>query len=303
MTGKRFEPADGAVTDRVTGLMWTENGSPAEFPLTWAEAFDFVRQLNDERFGGYGDWRMPNRRELFSVVSHDTINPCLPAPHPFRNVFHGYYWTGTTCARLPDQAWYVHLGGARVFKGMKHGSYMVWPVRSAAPGREKVAATGQQQCHDAGGRRIPCSGTGQDGELRIGRTPDGERFAVEADTVVDTFTGLQWTRHADPAGAPVTWAAAENAVRELNAAAHHGFGDWRMPAIRELESLVDLGAHSPAMGAGHPFDSVRDFYWSATTSAYETRYAWALYTRDGIIGVGFKSRPEFHLWPVRGPGI
>jgi hypothetical protein len=30
-----------------------------------------------------------------------------------------------SCARLPNQAWYIHLGGARVFKGMKHGSYMV----------------------------------------------------------------------------------------------------------------------------------------------------------------------------------
>jgi hypothetical protein len=47
------------------------------------------------------------------------------------------------------------------------------------------------------------------------------------------------------------------------------------------------------------FINVQNFYWSSTTSMYETRYAWALYMRDGAVGVGFKSLSEFYLWPVR----
>ena len=73
-----------------------------------------------------------------------------------------------------------------------------------------------------------------------------------------------------------------------------------MPNIRELESLVDLQADSPALPEGHPFTNVRDVYWSSTTSVYEARYAWALYSRDGMVGVGFKPDTGFHLWPVRG---
>lgn len=79
-----------------------------------------------------------------------------------------------------------------------------------------------------------------------------------------------------------------------------GHLDWRMPNIRELESLVDLCADSPALAPDHPFGNVREVYWSSTTSVYEPRYAWALYTRDGMVGVGFKPDAVFHLWPVRG---
>jgi len=64
--------------------------------------------------------------------------------HPFTNIFTGYYWTSSSCARLPNQAWYIHLGGARVFKGMKYGSYMVWPVRIAENhNNSQVFQTGQ----------------------------------------------------------------------------------------------------------------------------------------------------------------
>ena len=62
---------------------------------------------------------------------------------------------------------------------------------------------------------------------------------------------------------------------------------------------MDLQADSPALSAGHPFTRVRDVYWSSTTSVYEARYAWALYTRDGMVGVGFKPDAGFCLWPVR----
>lgn len=35
------------------------------------------------------------------------------------------------------------------------------------------------------------------------------------------------------------------------------------------------------------------YYWSSTTSMYESRYAWVLYMRDGAVGVGFKPLSEF----------
>ena len=77
-----------------------------------------------------------------------------------------------------------------------------------------------------------------------------------------------------------------------------GVKGWRLPNVRELESLVDLSSHSPALSNDHPFINVQDAYWSSTTSVYEPRYAWALYSRDGIVGVGFKPGDDFFLWPV-----
>ena len=73
---------------------------------------------------------------------------------------------------------------------------------------------------------------------------------------------------------------------------------WRLPTINELESLVDCSRHTPALPGGHPFENVRDVYWSSTTSYFEPDWAWALYLNKGATGVGFKREKSFHLWPV-----
>ena len=296
----RFETNDNTVRDKQTGLMWPRNAALAEFPLAWDEAFSFIREQNHLGLYGYNDWKLPNRREMYSLIDLETINPSLPPDHPFVDVFNGYYWTSTSCARLPDQAWYIHLGGARVFKGMKYNAYMIWPVRLADTGGSTIASTGQRHCYDPTGNVIHCLNTGQDAEYRSGRQPSGPRFTTTGDTVDDNATGLTWLRNADLIAAPLDWQTAFNAVADLNRQAFSGFNDWRVPHIDELEGLVDLGRHSPALPERHPFVDVKDFYWSATSSRYDRDYAWALYARDGIIGVGYKTLPEFHLWPVRG---
>ncbi len=296
----RFRIDGETAFDGWTGRSWTLDAAVTEFPLTWPEALAHVRRMNREAAFGHEDWRLPNRRELFSLVSHTRINPSLPGGHPFSNVFPGYYWTATTCARLPGQAWYVHLGGARVFKGMKHGSYMVWPVRGQGPGAADLLGTGQRRCYGGDGRESPCPGTGQDGESRVGVAPARPRFEVMGtNLVVDRATGLTWTRSADLAGHAVAWAEALERVKGMRSDRAHGFDDWRLPNIRELESLLHLGHHSPALPKEHPFADVREGYWSATTSVYDPAYAWVLYMVDGPVGVGYKEKPEFHFWSVR----
>ncbi len=280
--------------------MWTKSASVSEFPLTWDESLSFVRAQNDSRLYGYNDWKLPNRRELYSLISLDAINPSLPANHPFTDIFNGYYWTSTSCARLPDQAWYIHLGGARVFKGMKYNSYMIWPVRTADTGNSSIVSTGQKQCYDVKGNVINCLNTGQDGEYQSGEQPPNTRFRNTGDVVTDLATGLTWFQNADTRSGMLDWQTAFDAVTRLNSESACGFHDWRLPHIFELEGLIDLGRHSPALPVDHPFSNVQKFYWSSTTSWYDPDYAWSLYLRDGIIGVGYKRLSEFYLWPVRG---
>lgn len=266
---QRFQAMGSVVKDAWTGAVWSRDASLAQFPLTWQEARAFVAEMGARRDHGLDGWRLPSRRLLFSLISHQHVNPALPVRHPFLNVFSGYYWTGQTCRRLHDQAWYLHLGGGRIYRGMKHGSYMVWPVCPA-----------------------PCRPDDTDPLV-------AERFVSEGDTVRDTRTGLMWAPAAGLDGRRLTWQAALAAVVAFNRAKPGAFDDWRLPNIRELESLVDLDSHSPALPDGHPFAHVREGYWSATTSAYEPRYAWVMYSTDGAVGVGFKPRAEFYAWPVR----
>ena len=62
----------------------------AEFPLAWQEAFDYIATMNHDNVFGSSDWRLPNRRELRSLMSHQTRKPALPEEHPFVNVFSGW---------------------------------------------------------------------------------------------------------------------------------------------------------------------------------------------------------------------
>jgi hypothetical protein len=268
IAGERFQVMTDVVLDSLTGLTWCRNANPAVFPLDWQEAHDFINEMNGGRSFGRTGWRLPSRRELFTLISHDFINPALPKNHPFENVFPGYYWTRTPCRRLPDQAWYIHLGGGRIYHGMKHGSYMVWPVISTGSG-----------------------------DLYFEKTTGN--WQVDRQTTVDRRTGIMWSQLADNAGPPITWHEALEAIKAMNRKAAGGYNDWRLPNIRELESLVDLNSHSPALPEDCPFEGVADGFWSSTTSVYEPRFAWVLYTRDGAVGVGFKAKPEFNVLAVR----
>ena len=297
----RFLSKNETVTDRQTDLMWTKNASLFEFPMSWVEALNIIGELNKSGLFGYYDWKLPNRKELLSLISYQTINPSLPADHLFENVFNGYYWTSTTCARLPDQAWYIHLGSARVFKGMKYGSYMVWPVRTGEKfTKQDLFMTGQKSCFGKTGKIIDCQETGQDGEKRSGSNPIENRYTKQGQTVYDSYTGLTWIQDANTCKHVMSWNSAFDLISELNRKMKHGHDDWRIPNIIELESLTDMEQHSPALPQDHFFYNIQDFYWSSTTSMYNTDYAWVLYMVDGAVGVGFKQLSEFYLWPVRG---
>ncbi len=260
-------PGGALVRDNLTGLEWARDAGIAEYPLDWSEAHDFVERMNMETALGRDGWRLPDRRELRSLLSFQERNPALPQGHPFRNVMLNWYWTSTTAAINREYAWYVHMEGARCFYGNKQQYFMLWPV-----------------CGDA---ESP--------------SPPGPRFEADGDTVTDLLTGLRWRRLADLTGGVLTWEEALKAAASLNPEGTppgKGYG-WRLPNINELDTLVDLERHSPALPDGHPFEQVQEGYWSSTTSAFEPDWAWALYLTKGAIGIGQKRGAYFSAWAVR----
>jgi hypothetical protein len=296
LPAERFALQDELVHDLLTGLTWTRNADLAEFPLTWQEALAFVAEMNQEAAFGHADWRMPNRRELRSLLHFQTRKPALPPAHPFSNVILNWYWTSTSAAINPAYAWYVHLEGARMFYGRKDQYYLLWPVRGAST---ILPATGQTGCFREGGNETICTGTGQDQDFRTGISWPEPRFTNAGEAVLDRLTGLYWRQQADLGGRPVSWGAAFDLIAGLNASAAV---TWRLPNINELESLVDCSRFDPALPAAHPFACVRDTYWSSTTSYFEPDWAWALYLTKGATGVGIKTGESFHVWPVSDAG-
>jgi len=167
-----------------------------------------------------------------------------------------------------------------------------------------VPSTGQTDCWDFKGVPISCSGTGQDGEYQAGTTV-AQRFTNNGDgTVTDALTGLVWLQDASCFGPrSVTGAlAAANDLASGSCGLTDGSvaGDWRLPNVKELYSLVDCGQCEPAVPADHPFIGVQSQgYWSSTTCAVNPAHAWLVDFYVGGVNRNDKAVVN-RVWPVRG---
>jgi hypothetical protein len=272
------------IEDRLTGLEWLRDANRPEWPMPWREALRWVEEANREGLADRDDWRLPNRRELRSLISYQARNPALPKDHPFDKVFNGWYWTSTPFARNPGYAWYVQLTGGRSFFGRKDEDHMVWPCRGESP---VLPVTGQVASFDPG------EGDYDGGRITGVAWPD-PRFLTKGEVVRDRLTGLAWTRCANLLEGECTWEEAIEAAGGLTLAGR----SWRLPTLNELESLVDAGRADPALPEGHPFRDVGDGYWSSTSSGFEPDWSMALYFQSGAVGVGQKKGRWFFLWAV-----
>jgi hypothetical protein len=117
---------NGTITDHSTGLVWEKKTPANQFDLyTWDEAFQYAASLNRVRFGGYDDWRVPNIRELASLIDFGRFDPAV-SPE-FRDCEHGScivsssYWSSSSTASAPFLAWRInfydgaHLVGGKSF--------------------------------------------------------------------------------------------------------------------------------------------------------------------------------------------
>lgn len=127
------DTGNGTVVDNLTGLIWLKNANC--FGLqTWANALSAANTLNSGECGltdgsAEGAWRLPNVREMQSLIDYGRSNPALPSGHPFSGVQSGYHWTSTSNAGVTSVAWHVDLNFGNMNASFKTITYYVWPVR------------------------------------------------------------------------------------------------------------------------------------------------------------------------------
>jgi len=97
-----IDNGDGTIIHKKTGLMWkqcsqglTTTSIPCDTgTLTFLLLIDTLQNANQESYAGYNDWRLPNVKELLSIVERQCINPAINETI-FPNTSSGSYWTSS----------------------------------------------------------------------------------------------------------------------------------------------------------------------------------------------------------------
>ena len=137
------DKGNGTVKDNLTKLIWLKNAN-AFGVRTWEQALSDANTLSSGSAGltdgsMAGDWRLPNRKELESLLDFAYYGPALSSASgmsqwtsgdAFIGVQSSIYWSSTTYSGYTAGAWGVDLSDGSVSYGGKANTYYVWPVRA-----------------------------------------------------------------------------------------------------------------------------------------------------------------------------
>ncbi len=126
---------NGTITDAATGLMWAQDDSNTA--MSWQEGLAWVQQKNADKYLGYSDWRMPNAKELHSIVDYsrspqttnsaaiDPLFKATPITNEVGQVDYAMYWSSTTHQNMSstpgNYAAYLAFGRAMGYQQSRWG--------------------------------------------------------------------------------------------------------------------------------------------------------------------------------------
>lgn len=117
------------VIDLATGLMWAADGNEIGCNngqlISWNNAIDYCL-ITD--FAGFTDWRLPNIKELMSIINYGLKTPAVKQP-PFANTKYDKYWSSTTYRPVTTNAWHIDFNSGIVYQAAKTTSYYLRCVR------------------------------------------------------------------------------------------------------------------------------------------------------------------------------
>ncbi|MEI7661624.1 MAG: DUF1566 domain-containing protein [Bacteroidota bacterium] len=251
---------DGTVTDNNTGLMWQQTDGGE---MTWENATTFCGNLT---LAGHSDWRLPRALELFGINNYNHLNPALNSAF-FTTTTADYWWTSETQADDVTKVWVVNAGGGV----------------GAHPKSETISAGGTKRFNARAVR-----------DLRSPFVP-ASRFTDNGNgTIADNLTGLTWQQI--QASNTLTWEEALACGRSTTLA---GKSDWRLPNVKELQSLNDVHLSKPSFDKNYFTNILSGNYWSSTTMFQIAAKAWDINVDYGIVSYNDKTQQE-HVLLVRG---
>jgi hypothetical protein len=268
------------VRDNVTGLIWevktdddTVHDKDNQYNRTNARK-QFIAELNETKFGGYNDWRLPTVKELAGIAHKSRGNPAINPdffPHTVSSIG---YCSDTTLS--------VKIGFTTI-------GY-VWSVAYNYGGVVRHSINTDDTLHVRAVRG---------GQLTGNLVDNGDG------TVTDTATGLMWQQ---AEAGTMAWSEALDYCETLSLA---GYSDWRLPNINELFSIVHYENKMTYDTNYIPTDeeiiyidttifpkAAANYYWSSTTLATSTDMAWKVSFSKGQTGTHQKPT-GYHVRAVR----
>ena len=250
---------NGTITDNVTGLMWQQVDGGE---MTIENAFTYCENLV---LGGFSDWRLPRSIESFSILNHQSSNPAINTNFFTLNSAE-YWWTSVFENNSTTKVWCTNAGGGI-------GNH---------PKIETTSAGGTKKFHARAVRTITTP------------TTITSHFTDNGDTITDNLTQLVWQKN--PNTTALAW---EQALVYAEGLTIGTSSDWRLPNIKELQSLNNELATNPSLFAPY-FSSVGVHnFWSSTTLPNQTLSAWYWSTSFGITTYSSKTSTNFVIC-VRG---
>ena len=240
-------------TDTITGLMW-QRGDGGE--MTVENATKYCDTLT---LGGFTDWRLPTAHEAFSILNLQFPKPALDTKF-FTKTAAEYWWTSNKQYNDATKIWVTNAGGGI-------GNHLKTETKSAG---------GTKLIHVRAVRDV--------------KTPTviTAHFTDNGDgTITDNLTNLVWQK--TPNSTALNW---EDALKYAENLTFANASDWRLPNIKELQSLNEESIGNPSVSATYfPTIGVKK-YWSSTSLPNQTSKAWYLSTSFGITTYEEKTVPN-----------
>lgn len=279
------ENSDGTVTDNVSGLVWQQSADTdgdgdidAADKMSYEDAEEYCKGLS---LAGSDNWQLPTIKQLFSLIAFTGVDPSgyegtdTSGLIPFINTDYYDFAYGDTDAneRIIDSQYassnlYVAGTKEQLLFGVNFADGRIKGYGLSLHGRDKTFM-------------VAC--------VQENTTYGVNDFSDNGDgTITDSATGLMWAQDDNGNDAPdgLNWEESLAYLEIQNAANYLGYSDWRLPNVKELQSIVDY-ERSPDTTDSAAIDPLFNttpiineagetdygFYWSSTTHSNWTKRA------------------------------